>query len=492
MEIFKYYTVQLYIMVFLRYNINKGIKYWYFAEEYYENGKHKQRCVLWIGNTQKLYQLLTKTSINLEDIKITQVQNYGEILALHKIFSEFDLVQKINDLMPKARGNGVDVGNLTEIMVINALVAQKRKNGIKKWYEETILPKLLGIRPEQLYSQLFCRALDYFTKEKIEILEKQITSYLQERYKFEIKKAFYDITSVYFEGDKCPIAEFGYSRDGKLHKKQIVVGLVLISNKKFPILYKIYKGNTADISTTKEVMEQLNQMYKIQDVVMIFDRGMISDKVRLQFHEMNIRYISALDGDSKEAKDLILSTPRRAMRALTLKNGRKVFVKRHIGSIKSLREKFRIKHTKRKENKELDEIEFLYLVGKSPEISKIKKDAHYEAVSSALKSLKQFQDELDKKGSSLNKKGRPIDIDRRIKQILHGVSQYFKCNWEKIGNNIKINIRFNNKNLRIARKIKGKFVLCASDSTLTNREILQGYIDKYQIEQVFRFLKSDV
>ncbi|MHA1230322.1 MAG: IS1634 family transposase, partial [Candidatus Helarchaeota archaeon] len=38
----------------------------------------------------------------------------------------------------------------------------------------------------------------------------------------------------------------------------------------------------------------------------------------------------------------------------------------------------------------------------------------------------------------------------------------------------------------------GKFVLCASDSTLTNREILQGYIDKYQIEQVFRFLKSDV
>ncbi len=479
-------------MVFLKYNVVNNVRYYFLVEGYRENGKVKQKVVKWIGNADKLLEYLEKKELSIEDIEVEQIQDYGDIIAIHELFLNFHLREGINKLMPKKRQNGIDIGSLTEIMVINALLAQKSKNGIKKWYEETVLPKLLNIAPDQLYSQLFCRALDYFTEENIEILEKQITSELQDRYHLEIKRVFYDITSVYLEGDKCPLAELGYSRDGKLRKKQIVLGLVIVPNKKFPILYKIYKGNTADVATSKEVIDQLYQMYGIQDVVIIVDRGMISDKIRIQFHEMKVRYISALDGDSKEAKDLILSTPRHIMRGLTLRSGRKVFVKRHVGSIKALRKKLGIKHVNRKENQELDDIEFIYLVGKSPEISKTKKNAHYEALAKALKALKALQEELDEKASALKKKGRPIDIDRKLKEILHGVTRYFKCKWEKIGAHVQLSVKFNDKNLRIARKTKGKFVLCASDRSLTNREIVQGYIDKYQIEHVFRFLKTDI
>ena len=35
-----------------------------------------------------------------------------------------------------------------------------------------------------------------------------------------------DLTSTYFEGRTCPLAQFGHSRDGKKGKVQIVVGLV--------------------------------------------------------------------------------------------------------------------------------------------------------------------------------------------------------------------------------------------------------------------------
>ena len=479
-------------MTFISFSKVKGIKYYSIYEKYRENGKEKRRIVKYLGNIDKIMRDHDITKISLEDIKIDQILNHGEILILYKLLSELDLEQKVNALMPKTRGNGIDVGRLTEIMVINALTVQKSKDKIKDWYEETSLPKLLQIDPDHLYAELFCRTLDYFTGAHIETLEKQITSALQKRYQFEITRVFYDITSVYLEGDKCPLAEFGYSRDGKRKKKQVVLGLVIMPNEKFPLLYKVYRGNTADVATSKEVLNQLYTMYAIYDAIIIVDRGMISDKVRVEFKEMNVRYITALDECSKEARDLILGVPYSQLGSLTLTNGREVRIKRLLGSIKSLRKEFGRKHCSRKEFTELDDIPFLYVVGKSPEISKVKKTKHHEAISRALEELKNFQQELDAKSSLSNKKGRPIDVDARLKQILHGVTKYFQISWSETGAPIKLTVTFKKENLRIARKVKGRFVLCASDPSLTTSEIVQGYIDKYQIEHAFRFLKTDI
>jgi len=479
-------------MPYLSYSTSKGIRYWGIYESYRINGKIKHRLLLYLGTISKILNEFGKTGLNLEDLKITNIVNHGEILAIHKTLSEFNLLPKINELVPKTRGNGIDVGRLTEIMIINALITQKSKDQISDWYAETILPKIMGIPPDRLYAQLFCRALDYFTNEVILELEKYLTIALQNRFSFEINRVFYDITSVYLEGDKCPLAEFGYNRTGKRHKKQVLLGLVIVPSTQFPILYKVYKGNTAEVKTAQEVMEQLFELYGIRDVIAIMDRGMISDKVRLEFDEMHLRYISALDEGSKEARDLILTVSRSELRGLTLRNGRKVYFKRLEGSIKSIRAAFGIKHQVRKNYAELDDLPFLYLVGKSPEISKAKKNEHYEAIAEALTELKTFQHELNEKAAASTKKGRPIDVCARLKQILHGVSKYIQCRWRTIGDHIQLEVTLKKKNLRIARKIKGRFVLCASDLSLNSQEVVQGYIDKYQIEHVFRFLKSDM
>lgn len=470
----------------------KGTQYYSIYEGYREGGKVKHRILVYLGNTEKVLKDFATKIGSIEDIAVEQVLDCGTILPFHQLYADLGLREKINALMPKEKGTGIDVGRLIEVLVLNALLAHRSKEGITKWYRTTILPKLLDIKPDQLYSQLFCRALDYFTEGTIMHLEKQLTTELQTRFNFEIKTVFYDITSIYLEGDQCPLGEFGYSRDGKRHNKQIVFGLAVVPHKTFPILYRVYKGNTADVKTSEEVIQQLFQLYGIQDSVVIVDRGMISDEVRLQFHDLKVRYISALEGSSIEAKDLILGTLRNLLRPLTLRNGRQVFIKRRMGSIKALRSELGLKPRKRKENKELDDIPFLYLIGKSPEFSQAMKDAHYEALAEALQAIKEFQEELNSKTSSFKKKGRPIDIDGRLKQILHGVTRYFQYSWEKVGTHIQVSIKFHQENLRIARKTKGKFVLCASDPSLTNRQMVQGYIDKYQIEQAFRVLKSDL
>ena len=78
----------------------------------------------------------------------------------------------------------------------------------------------------------------------------------------------YDITSVYFEGEKCEFLEYGYNRDGKRNKKQIVIGLV-VDSEGFPLSCEVFSGNTQDSSTLVPKIERLKRRYNIKEATII-------------------------------------------------------------------------------------------------------------------------------------------------------------------------------------------------------------------------------
>jgi transposase len=85
----------------------------------------------------------------------------------------------------------------------------------------------------------------------------------------------YDVTSTYLDGRCCPLARYGYSRDGKPDKLQIVFG-VLCSKEGCPIAVEVFAGNTADPSTLKTQIGKLRQHFGLRRVVLVGDRGMIT------------------------------------------------------------------------------------------------------------------------------------------------------------------------------------------------------------------------
>ena len=85
----------------------------------------------------------------------------------------------------------------------------------------------------------------------------------------------YDITSSYFEGDKCPLAEFGYNRDGKKGKKQVVIGIICDAEGR-PIWCDVFKGNTSDQTTVKKQLLSLKDKLKVNEFIFVGDRGMIT------------------------------------------------------------------------------------------------------------------------------------------------------------------------------------------------------------------------
>jgi len=84
----------------------------------------------------------------------------------------------------------------------------------------------------------------------------------------------YDVTSSYFEGDKNELSEYGYNRDGKKGKKQIVIGL-LTDDEGYPVSCEVFRGNTKDPQTFKNQIDKVAKRFGIQKVTFVGDRGMI-------------------------------------------------------------------------------------------------------------------------------------------------------------------------------------------------------------------------
>jgi hypothetical protein len=85
----------------------------------------------------------------------------------------------------------------------------------------------------------------------------------------------YDVSSSYFEGRTCALAKFGYNRDGKKGKLQIVFGL-LCTAEGCPVAVEVFEGNIGDPSTLHSQISKLKQRFDLARVVLVGDRGMIT------------------------------------------------------------------------------------------------------------------------------------------------------------------------------------------------------------------------
>src|SRR5258708_24732413 len=103
----------------------------------------------------------------------------------------------------------------------------------------------------------------------------QIEQALAERNLSEDTLALYGLTSTYFEGHCCPLARYGYSRDGKRDKLQITFGL-LTNAEGCPVAVEVFEGNTADPKTLSSVIAKLREQFALKRVVLVGDRGMIT------------------------------------------------------------------------------------------------------------------------------------------------------------------------------------------------------------------------
>ena len=102
----------------------------------------------------------------------------------------------------------------------------------------------------------------------------------------------YDVTSSYLEGEKNYFGEYGYSRDGKKGKQQIVIGL-LCDEQGDPVSTEVFAGNTQDTGTFASQVKKVAESYGCQEVTFVGDRGMIK-KAQIENLPKGFHYITAI------------------------------------------------------------------------------------------------------------------------------------------------------------------------------------------------------
>ncbi len=161
-------------------------------------------------------------------------------------------------------------------MVANRLVAPCSKRRLTEWAaSDVVMPAGWSApSPDQYY-----RALDAIADAK-DGTEAHLYARLCDLSNLDLRLVCYDLASTYFEGsarasDRFPSRAFGYSRDHRGDRPQIVIGLLCTSDG-IPIAHHVFAGNTNDASTLPAVLTDLADRFAVGRICVVADRGLVS------------------------------------------------------------------------------------------------------------------------------------------------------------------------------------------------------------------------
>jgi len=224
--------------------------------------------------------------VSLKDIAIKKSIDYGFVFILLAIMQRL----RITEVLEKIMGESA---NLVRLMIIGKIVTRGSKLCIFNWIQRNdVIAKKLGIDLCTLKVGTLYEALS-----DLSYLQDKIERKWNIYHKSEKDEIYlYDITSSYFEGTENVLAAFGYNRDGKNGKMQIVIGLIT-NNEGFPLSIEVFDGNKCDHTTVIKQLQKIKNEYGVSNVVFVGDRGM---RIRYNLEQMEaeeslgIKYITAL------------------------------------------------------------------------------------------------------------------------------------------------------------------------------------------------------
>ncbi len=184
--------------------------------------------------------------------------------------------------------------DLVLAMVASRIVAPQTKLATTRWWHTTTLAEDVAVADagkDDLYA-----AMDWLLPRKGAIEKKLAARHLSAG-----GLVLYDLSSSYFEGTTCPLAKRGYNRDGKHGMLHVNYGL-LTDARGCPVAVSVHEGNTSDSTTFMPEVQRLRTDFGIGRMVMVGDRGMISQKAIDEMRETDgIGWITALKSVSIRA-----------------------------------------------------------------------------------------------------------------------------------------------------------------------------------------------
>jgi len=157
-------------------------------------------------------------------------------------------------------------------LIIARVCRPTSKLATTRWWADTTLAADLGVADattDEVYA-----GMDWLAGRQDAIEAKLVRTHLSGPGNPD-RLALFDLSSSWVTGRCCPLAARGYSRDGKKGLPQIEYGL-LTDPVGRPVAVRVFPGNTADPTAFTTIVEAVKDTFKLKDMVMVGDRGMIT------------------------------------------------------------------------------------------------------------------------------------------------------------------------------------------------------------------------
>ena len=245
-------------------------------ESYREGNKVKKRT---LANLSKLPDevidnmklVLKGASVSLteaipDNFQIIRSLPHGHVAAILETIKQLGLSSLINKFDSRNK-------NLVLAMIVARIINPKSKLATARGFNQKTCSNSLGklLNLENATEDELYLALDWLSSNQERIENKLASKHLQSGCLI-----LYDVSSTYLEGTACELGKYGYNRDKKKGKLQIVFGL-LCDAEGCPIAVEVFEGNTKDSTTLSEQIDKVKKRFGIEKVVWVADRGILTE-----------------------------------------------------------------------------------------------------------------------------------------------------------------------------------------------------------------------
>jgi len=229
--------------------------------------------------------------VDAAGVRVERLRAFGGAWLGRELVRTVGLDAFFREVLPAGRED-IPWAVMVQVLVLCRLCEPSSELHIAEhFYEQSALADLLGVPADKVNEDRLYRALDQLLPYK-EGLERHLKERLGNLFGLDYDLLLYDVTSTYFEGEAKgnPLAQRGYSRDGRPDCKQVCIGLV-VSRCGMPLGYEVFAGNRHDATTLEEVVETMERRYGRAQRIWVLDRGMVSQEHIKFLQESGRRYV---------------------------------------------------------------------------------------------------------------------------------------------------------------------------------------------------------
>jgi hypothetical protein len=270
-------------------NTVKGVTYtsYYLRRSFRQDGKVKHET---LGNLSDLpvhvidlisRSLKGETFVPASEVfRNTRSRPHGHVEAILRMIRRLGLEDLIASRPSRQR-------DLVTALIAERLLFPCSKLATTRHWHATTLAEELHVEDadeDELYA-----AMDWLLER-----QKTIETKLAKRHLADGGLVLYDVSSSYYEGEKCPLARYGHDRDGKTGRPIIVSG-VLTDAEGRPVAVQVYPGDTGDPTTVPDQVAKLSRQFGLARIVLVGDRGMLTQtQINTLKEHPGLGWISAL------------------------------------------------------------------------------------------------------------------------------------------------------------------------------------------------------